>query len=524
MKQNYPLVSSIFLQTSNQKRLLQLFVLLLFLVFSQSQLFAISVINSSTISSGGGPATSLTLTVPAGTTTNDVIIAHLSLRGGTNVGSIVHPTGWTIIGSRINNGTDLVSVAYYRIVQAGDPTSYQWTFSPAQRSSLAMITFRGVDPVTPINAQAGQANAASTTITAPSIETLIPNTLLVGLFNSAQAQTEITVDEPLDQAYEVQAGAGPNGDSQGGGTELFSATGSTGVRTASAQNNLSIGRLIALTPVTYTITGTILEGGSPLEGVSVLATGGHSQTVSTNSAGEYTFTEVQAGAEGITITPTLAGYSFDPENRIVDGPVTANITDQDFTASILTFTISGTILENGSPLENVTVTATGGHNEVVFTDNNGAYTLSGVVFGSENIVITPSFTDYGFNPNNININGPVEADITNQGFTAFPLFYTISGIILDGAGTPLEGVNVNATGGHTQTVLSLSNGTYTLTGVPLDAVAITITPTFSTYTFNPATIIISGPVDENIEDQNFVGSLPPSAAEDFFLYSSNYAS
>ena len=86
--------------------------------------------------------------------------------------------------------------------------------------------------------------------------------------------------------------------------------------------------------VSYTISGIILDGeGTPLQGVSVSASGGHEQTVTSNDDGVYAVTGVQEGALAINITPTKSGYSFDPVGRIVGGPVTANIVDQDFTAT-----------------------------------------------------------------------------------------------------------------------------------------------------------------------------------------------
>jgi len=80
--------------------------------------------------------------------------------------------------------------------------------------------------------------------------------------------------------------------------------------------------------VAFSVSGTILVGTTPLAGVSVAATGGHTQTVTTGANGGYVLTNVALNAANIVITPTLAGYSFTPASRTVAGPVTADVTGQ----------------------------------------------------------------------------------------------------------------------------------------------------------------------------------------------------
>lgn len=117
-------------------------------------------------------------------------------------------------------------------------------------------------------------------------------------------------------------------------------------------------------PQTFTITGTITDGTDPLENVSVSATGGHSQTVSTNSSGVFTFTGVVTGSTNITITPSLTNYTFSPSSRSISGPVTSNQTNQNFTGTLITYTLTlyksgdGSMEVNSSPYNTpVTVNA-----------------------------------------------------------------------------------------------------------------------------------------------------------------------
>lgn len=111
---------------------------------------------------------------------------------------------------------------------------------------------------------------------------------------------------------------------------------------------------VTFVPQTFTITGTITDGTNPLENVSVSATGGHTQTVTTNASGVYTLTGVTDGAQNITITPTLSEYTFSPVNRSVTGPVTANVTAQNFTGTLVTYTLTIFYSGNGSAQVNST--------------------------------------------------------------------------------------------------------------------------------------------------------------------------
>ena len=65
---------------------------------------------------------------------------------------------------------------------------------------------------------------------------------------------------------------------------------------------------------TYDISGRVKAGGAALSGVSVtLAGGGGSKTTSTDTDGNYLFTDVGSGT--FSVTPSLAGYMFTPASR-----------------------------------------------------------------------------------------------------------------------------------------------------------------------------------------------------------------
>lgn len=78
-----------------------------------------------------------------------------------------------------------------------------------------------------------------------------------------------------------------------------------------------------------TISGTITQGGSPLAGVNVALSGSTNGSATTNASGQYTLTAVSGGS--YLVTPTLAGYSFEPVSRNYPNRST-NVTDANFAA------------------------------------------------------------------------------------------------------------------------------------------------------------------------------------------------
>jgi hypothetical protein len=141
-----------------------------------------------------------------------------------------------------------------------------------------------------------------------------------------------------------------------------------------------------------TIAGTIIsDKGQPVEGVSVEAdAGGGSGT--TDASGRYELS-VDHGWKG-KITPTKDGHTFKPIARPY-APVTRDQTNQRYTATLLTFTISGTVIIGGIPVDGVSMSASeGGGSDT--TDAKGKYSVT-VPYGWTG-EITPQKEGFIFNP------------------------------------------------------------------------------------------------------------------------------
>ncbi|MCL4476730.1 MAG: carboxypeptidase regulatory-like domain-containing protein [Nitrospirae bacterium] len=177
----------------------------------------------------------------------------------------------------------------------------------------------------------------------------------------------------------------------------------------------------ATVSATYSISGTVTDGVSPLSGVTMTLSGAGTGTTTTDVSGNYTFTGLANGT--YTVTPSRTGYTFSPTSRTatISG---ADVTGQNFTGmpSATKYSISGTVTTGGgggggggsSPLAGVTMTLSGAAPGTTTTDANGNYTFSGLSNGT--YTLTPSMTGYTFTPVNrsVTISG---ANIIGQDFT-----------------------------------------------------------------------------------------------------------
>jgi hypothetical protein len=227
------------------------------------------------------------------------------------------------------------------------------------------------------------------------------------------------------------------------------------------------------TLLTYTISGAIVDANTdPVVGVSVDAdNGGGSDTTDPN--GEYSLT-VDYDWSG-TVTPTKTGYTFAPTDRPYSN-VTSDQIDQDYTATLLTYSISGTVTSGGPGLDGVTMDGLPGS---PVTAGGGLYNAT-VPYGWGGTV-TPTLAGYTFVPAS-RLYSNVTSDQLNQDYAGTLLTYTISGTILGPGSGPVPGVSVDADNGGGSDVTD-PNGDYSLT-VDYDWSG-TVTPTKTDYTFAP---------------------------------------
>ncbi|WP_446744406.1 DUF4082 domain-containing protein [Silvibacterium acidisoli] len=220
---------------------------------------------------------------------------------------------------------------------------------------------------------------------------------------------------------------------------------------------------------TFTISGTISgTGGS---GATVRLTGASTATVTASSTGTYSFTGLVNGS--YTVTPSRTGFTFSPASRTMT--ISGANTTANFTATALTFSLSGTISGTGGA--GATVRLSGASTATATASSGGTYTFTGLVSGS--YTVTPSKTGFTFSPAAaaVTING---ANATAN-FTSTAATFSITGTI---SGTGGSGTTVRLTGAATATTTASSTGAYSFTG--LKNGSYTVTPSKTGSTFSPA--------------------------------------
>ena len=218
-----------------------------------------------------------------------------------------------------------------------------------------------------------------------------------------------------------------------------------------------------ITAPSNTISGTILVNGSPFAGVVMSGLPGDPTT---NASGVYSGT-VAYNWSG-TVTPTLAGYTFSPANRTYTN-VFSNQTSQDYTATAITYTISG-----NAGIAGATLNYTDGTPKTANADGSGNYSFT--VSYNWSGTVTPSFTGYTFTPANRTYTN-VLSNQTSQDYTATAITYTISG----NAG--IAGATLNYTDGTPKTATADGSGNYLFT-VTYNWSG-TVTPSLTGYNFSP---------------------------------------
>lgn len=224
---------------------------------------ALTVVASSKADSTTG--TALSLARPTGTTTGDFVVVIAQANGQTTIADNNGSTPFTIAPNFTNykpNTTNGHTVTLFsRTIQAGDPSTYNFTSGASGRWGIIAITYRDSSApsfdVAPNTANAANDDSASTgTINAPSITTGVANTIhtvFCGWDTSATGtittpsgytllQNANSGGEPLHASYKAIATASATGTVQNVNTEFGAMIASSfsvkGVASASGPANL----------------------------------------------------------------------------------------------------------------------------------------------------------------------------------------------------------------------------------------------------------------------------------------------
>lgn len=164
----------------------------------------------------------------------------------------------------------------------------------------------------------------------------------------------------------------------------------------------------------------------------------------TDINGQYSAT-VNYGFSG-AVTPTKEGLEFEPANKSY-AKVTKNEDQQNYTAELLSYIVSGKVAADGSALSGVVLSGLPGE---PVTNENGHYSAI-VEYGWNGLIVLVK-EGYSFKPVNKTYDA-VTTDLENQTYNAELLKYAISGVVKD-LGTPVEGARVSTKNG---TIFGMTN-------------------------------------------------------------------
>jgi len=206
--------------------------------------------------SPGVVSTSCVIVKPAGLSVGDLMLAHISCRKYTGtIDAVVPPANWTEIRQDLNNDSAIRSALFWKIAVQADVGATDFTFTTDDLENLGAITaWTGHDATTPINANNGQGNDASTTVTSPAITPSVASCMICMFCCVTEAITvsnyAIATSNPASwsEAYDMNTTAGWDVSTAMGYAERAETT-STGNGTATlSASERNIGQIVAIAP------------------------------------------------------------------------------------------------------------------------------------------------------------------------------------------------------------------------------------------------------------------------------------
>ncbi len=146
----------------------------------------ITFVGAESTTNGPGGATTITINVPTGVQAGDVMLAALT--GDALLISALLNNWAELDNSPLNSGV-MEHHIYIKVAGDNEPASYTWDLqATSERLVGAIVAYRDVDPITPINVSAKVASSGSST-TIPSITTTVDDCMQVAMYAARFAET-----------------------------------------------------------------------------------------------------------------------------------------------------------------------------------------------------------------------------------------------------------------------------------------------------------------------------------------------
>ena len=179
---------------------------------------------------------SVTVSTPAGTTQDDLLIAAIAVDRGV-ASSLAPPPGegWALIDVGNGGGQQVTLGVWWKLAAASESPTHEFTWaSPTQQSYAWMMRFTGHDPAAPIDVSATIANTATLMPVSPAVTTTVANAMILRL--GGFDDDDVTIDDPGLPGHTAItmdiSGTGFGTVSGGAGYVLQAATGDSGTSTS----------------------------------------------------------------------------------------------------------------------------------------------------------------------------------------------------------------------------------------------------------------------------------------------------
>src|SRR5712692_4234849 len=200
-------------------------------------------LRAAAIGNNGGGGSTLTIGLPAGTQSGDVMVAHVVVHPAGNV--ITAPAGWNLV-LRQDSSSSISTVSYVHVAGSTEPASYTWSFGTSGQASGGIASYIGVDTINPVDAGHAQYNASTSNVDNSGVTTTVANDMLVYAVGVVVATT-VNVPAGFTQVWSITSNSTTTSEMS---QEIFASIGATGTirgtHNGGANSNITI--LIALKP------------------------------------------------------------------------------------------------------------------------------------------------------------------------------------------------------------------------------------------------------------------------------------
>ena len=184
----------------------------------------------------------LTLPAPVGTSSGDVMVAHVIV--GIAGNTITPPAGWNLV-LRQDSSSSISTATYVKVAGSSEPASYTWSFVAAREASGGIASYLGVDITTPVDASHAQYNNSTSNVDNSGVTTTTANDMLVYIVGIVVATT-VNVPSGFTEQWRTTSSSSTTSEMS---QEIFASSGATGTihgTNSGSTSNVTI--LIALKP------------------------------------------------------------------------------------------------------------------------------------------------------------------------------------------------------------------------------------------------------------------------------------